>query len=254
MGDELSQNAPEQMTNEGSRSEAETMTSDPILPSPTEHSSQIAFFVEPVQWKTLEQAVEVDSRQLKARGGCTTRWDPFCVMNRFYIFPAAVSNDLGHATFHATANPYCGSLEAFTVDVNQSQIENKIKRSMNNEIRGIFEQCYKNAGTPAKVPTISLKSIIERIPKNISVKYVKIDAQGHDFKVLLSAAEQISRIQYVRFEMQVDPPPGRRLVKDIPSYAEMVAQLSDVGLRRAGKHACYFEHGKWSATTGREST
>ena len=47
-----------------------------------------------------------------------------------------------------------------------------------------------------------------------SIKAIKIDAQGHDFKVLLSAGDQMSRIDYVRLEMQVDPPPGFKLVKD----------------------------------------
>ena len=67
--------------------------------------------------------------------------------------------------------------------MNQSAIENKIKRSTNWDIRGIFEQCYRDSGSPGTVATISLRSIIQRIPKDIVVKYVKIDAQGHDFKV-----------------------------------------------------------------------
>merc|ERR1711972_758327 len=184
-----------------------------------------------------------DAVSLKKRGGCVVRWDGFCAMNRFYIFPAAVSHTLGHAKFHATANPYCGSLEAFTEDTTKGAIEDSLRRSTNPDIRGIFEACYKDAGTPGTVPTVSLKAIIERIPTRIKIKYVKIDAQGHDFKVLLSAGDQISRIEYVRFEMQVDPPPGRRLVKDIPSYAEIEKQLAGLGFKHKQGHACFWDPG-----------
>jgi len=206
-------------------------------------STQVAFFIEPLQWKTLEQTIQQDAIGLKRRGGCVIRWDGFCAMDRFYIFPAAVSHTLGHAKFHATANPYCGSLEAFTGDTNKSAIENSLKNSKNPEISGIFAACYRDAGTPGDVPTVSLKAIIERIPKRIKIKYVKIDAQGHDFKVLLSAGDQISRIEYARFEMQVDPPPGRRLVKDIPSYAEIEKQLAGLGFKHKPGHACFWDPG-----------
>jgi len=152
------------------------------------------------------------------------------------VFPAAVSEHLSHADFHVTANPYCGSLEAFrTSDV--------ISKSKNADVKGIFDQCYKDAGRTRKVPTISLKAIIERIPLHIPVKYVKIDAQGHDYKVLLSAGDMISRIEYVRFEAQVDPPEGMKLVKDVPSYAEMKAKLEGLGFSHDGAHACYFDGG-----------
>jgi len=205
--------------------------------------SQVAFFVEPLQWKSLEEAIERDSGDIKRRGGCIVRWDAFCTMNRFYTFPAAVSHTLGKAKFHATANPYCGSLEAFTHDQDKHAIEDSLKNSKNPEISGIFSACYKDAGVPGDVPTISLKALLDRIPKNIAIKYVKIDAQGHDYKVLLSAGDQITRIQYVRFEMQVDPPPGRRLVKDIPSYKEVKEHLEGLGFKHGGGHACFFDHG-----------
>jgi len=164
-------------------------------------------------------------------------------MDRFYVFPAAVSDKLGLAPFHATANPYCGSLEAFTEDTGKSAIESSLKNSEDPEIKGVFDACYKDAGTKGDVPTISLKSIIDRIPKHINVKYMKIDAQGHDFKVLLSAGDQMDRIEYVRFEMQVDPPPGRKLVADIPSYEKVKEQLTELGFKHEGDHACHFDAG-----------
>lgn len=200
-------------------------------------SSQVAFFVEPVQWKTVEESLETTYAEVKKYGGCAKHFEPHvCAMDRALVFPAAVSEELGHATFHVTSNPYCGSLEAF-------KGAEGIKKIKHQDVKGIFDQCYKDAGKTRKVPTVSLKSIIERIPKSVPVKYVKIDAQGHDFKVLLSAGDQISRIEYVRFEMQVDPPAELKLVSDIPSYADVKAQLEKLGFKHEGGHACHLDAG-----------
>merc|ERR1711959_814770 len=98
--------------------------------------------------------------------------------------------------------------------------------------------CYNTHSSSVKVFTVTLASILRRIPKQVRVKYMKIDAQGHDFKVLMTAGEYISRIEYVRFEMQVDPPPNRKMVKDVPSYAEVLKVLKDKGFVHEGKHAC----------------
>jgi len=197
-------------------------------------SSQVAFFVEPVQWKTIEESLE---QSYAGVGACAKNFDAgICGLDRALIFPAAVSHELSHATFHVTANPYCGSLEAF-------QTSKEIQNSKIAAVREIFDVCYKDAAKARKVVTISLKAVIERIPKHISVKYIKIDAQGHDFQSLLSAGDQMSRIEYVRFEMQVDPPPGFKLVKDVPSYADVKAQLEGHGFKHEGKHACFFDHG-----------
>merc|ERR1719191_815846 len=94
-----------------------------------------------------------------------------------------------------------------------------------------------------EVPTLTLASILARIPKHIRVKYTKIDAQGHDYKVLLSAGDQMSRIEYVRFEMQVDPPEGRKMVQDIPSYAHVEKEMRSYGFVHESPSACHFDQG-----------
>merc|ERR1711959_119007 len=98
--------------------------------------------------------------------------------------------------------------------------------------------CYNTKSQTVRVFTVTLASIMRRIPARIRVKYMKIDAQGHDFKVLMTAGEHLSRIDYVRFEMQVDPPPNRKMVKDVPSYAEVVKVLKEIGFVHDGSHAC----------------
>jgi hypothetical protein len=210
-------------------------------------ATQVAFYFEPLQWLTLQTKIEADAEALNKRGGCTVRYDAFCSMQRFYVFPAAVSSELGEAEFHKTANPYCGSLSSFTVESNESAIDPELRYNSDKDISGIFEQCYQNVGGESgNVPTISLKALIERIPEHVRIKYMKVDAQGHDWNVLLSAGDQMSRIEYVRFEMQVDPPPGRRLVKGIPSYAEIESQMADQGFKHEEGHACHYDSGSSS--------
>merc|ERR1719502_2594884 len=53
----------------------------------------------------------------------------------------------------------------------------------------------------------------------------------------------MSRIEYVRFEMQVDPPPDLKLVKDVPSYQEVKEQLEKLGFKHDGSHACHMDPG-----------
>ena len=43
------------------------------------------------------------------------------------------------------------------------------------------------------------------------VKHVDIDAEGDNFAALMSGGEHLSRVESVRFKMQVDPPLGLRI-------------------------------------------
>jgi len=198
-------------------------------------ATQLVFLFEALPGTSdgMEVAFERDNVELQKRGGCDTRWDPFCGQDRYLWFKSAVSPKVGYVDFIVSDNPYCGSLGGF---MNVSDFDPVLLHDPTMNVR--INACWNVTRKTVKIPSVSLASILKRIPESIKVKYMKIDAQGHDFNILMSADKYISRIEYVRFEMQVDPPPGRKMVKDVPSYAEVVDMMKQRGFVFEGKHAC----------------
>lgn len=200
-------------------------------------ATQVVFMIEalPGHSDRLERSFETDNVAVWERGGCDKQWDGFCMQDRFVWWRAAVSPKVGYTNFVISNSPYCGSLGDFTKKTGPSIDAALVD---DPEMNGWLKACYSADRKNVEVFTVTLESILRRIPKHVAVKYVKIDAQGHDFKVLMTAGEYISRINYVRFEMQVDPPPSRKMVKDVPSYLEVVKAMKEYGFVHEGKHAC----------------
>jgi len=203
-------------------------------------ASQITLAFEPVFDKQLEEAMERDAKEVEERGGCKHRWDSFCSNQRLVVLPSAVSSEVGHADIRLADNPYCSSLNGVPGGLDPTLVD-----SPDKEVRDVMASCWGSLekAEVKQVPTVTLASILARIPEHIRVKYLKIDAQGQDFKVLLSAGEEMSRLEYVRFEIQDDPPPGRKMVADIPSYAEVASKMKDLGFVHEADHACSFTPG-----------
>jgi len=212
--------------------------SNPLLFDRDVDANHMVLAFEPVFDKTLAVAMEKEASEVNARGGCATRWEPACGNNRLVVFPSAVSSEVGYATFHLARNPYCGSLNTVPGGLDPTLLNHPDK-----DVRDVMKSCWGSLdeGQTKVVPTVTLASIISRIPDHIRIKYMKIDAQGQDFKILMSAGEQISRIEYVRFEMQNDPPPGRKMVQDIPSYADVVSKMTELKFVHESPSACNFD-------------
>lgn len=210
---------------------------NPLVFDMDRDASQLVLAFEPVFAEQLGKDMERVAEEVAARGGCETRWESFCINQRLVVIPSAVSSEIGHAEFHVGGNPYCSSLSGAP-----GKIDPTLEQHPDPQVREVFKGCQGslNEAKPMTVPTITLASILRRIPKDVRVKYLKIDAQGHDFKILLSGAEEMKRLEYVRFEMQVDPPEGRKMVADIPSYAEVVAKMKEWGFV-SEEPACDFD-------------
>lgn len=210
---------------------------NPMVFDLEQDASQVVFMFEglPGHSVALEEAFERDNQALQKRGGCDTQWDGFCMQDRFLWFRAAVSPKVGYTNFVISDSPYCGSLGDFTEKTGPS-IDSSL--ADDPEMNGVLKACYDAKSRSERVFSVTLASIIKRIPERVRIKYVKIDAQGHDFKVLMTAGEYLARIDHVRFEMQVDPPPNRKMVKDVPSYAEVVKFMKKNGFEHEGEHAC----------------
>jgi len=208
-----------------------------------EDANQVVLAFEPNTGmrETLANDMEKWARDIFLRGGCKSRWEPHCTDQRLVVFPAAMSSEVGYAEFHLGHNPYCSSLNTYDLvgGVDPTLLNHPVK-----EVRDTMASCWgslTNTAHKFTVPTVTLASILRRIPAHIRIKYIKIDAQGHDFKILQSAGDQMSRIEYVRFEMQVDPPPGRKMVADIPSYAQVESTLASLGFVHDPSTACHFD-------------
>eukprot|EP00929_Paragymnodinium_shiwhaense_P032582 TRINITY_DN18030_c0_g1_i2.p1 TRINITY_DN18030_c0_g1~~TRINITY_DN18030_c0_g1_i2.p1 ORF type:complete len:400 (-),score=45.98 TRINITY_DN18030_c0_g1_i2:68-1267(-) len=80
------------------------------------------------------------------------------------------------------------------------------------------------------VPIVSLESVLERIPADVRIPIVKVDAQGSDLDVVLSAGLQARRVERFLLECQ-DLPRGHPdiLYDGQPNKQEMVLTLRAMG-------------------------
>ena len=68
----------------------------------------------------------------------------------------------------------------------------------------LAEGCTRDqvAALPMAVPAIRLETVLEAIPAEAIVELLKIDAQGFDLDVFLSAGRHIERLGAVQLEVQ----------------------------------------------------
>jgi len=78
------------------------------------------------------------------------------------------------------------------------------------------------------VPVIPLEDILERVRPDVRIEMIKIDAQGLDLEIALSAGKQISRVE--RFQMEVNH--GIKLYNESASRKEVVATIKELGFEQ----------------------
>jgi FkbM family methyltransferase len=100
---------------------------------------------------------------------------------RLIALPVAISTERGWLDFHVNARNGTSSLLK-TVDGNMVA-----KGTRTVETR--------------KVPVLRLEDVLDRIPPEVEVEFLKTDVQGHDLQVLKSAGTQIRRVRKVKVEV-----------------------------------------------------
>jgi len=133
---------------------------------------------------------------------------------RLVALPVAIDLERGWRDFHVNANDSTSSLAA-SVEGNPYQ---DLTRTV--EVR--------------PVPVLRLQDVLERIPPQVEVEYVKTDVQGLDLQVLKSAGQALRRVDRVKAEVIAgsiyqatgDSRPG--------TEAEFVAYMEQMGFGFVG--------------------
>jgi FkbM family methyltransferase len=130
----------------------------------------------------------------------------FGVLPNYVVIPAAISTQDGFSDFYLNDDDATSSLKAFNPE------------GVSQWICG--EQLKKNAVIIA--PTVRLDTFLASMGIE-RVDYLKIDAQGSDFDVILSAGERIKDISKIKLEVAITP---KQLYLNAHTRAEVIDYLS----------------------------
>ena len=71
-------------------------------------------------------------------------------------------------------------------------------------VRATWNMGPRNNRGPRVVNVISMKDVLESIPENVELWYLKTDMQGFDFQALVAGADELKRAHYVLTEVWWD--------------------------------------------------
>jgi FkbM family methyltransferase len=108
-------------------------------------------------------------------------WSHWPDSDRVIGIPAAIFVDRGSMDFHVNAEDATSSL------LESADLARTGSLTRTVEVR--------------KVPVIRLEDVLEAVPRNIAIAYVKTDVQGVDLEVLQSAGDALKRVERVRAEV-----------------------------------------------------
>jgi hypothetical protein len=102
--------------------------------------------------------------------------------------------------------------------------------------RGRFGAWCHNTMEERHVWTVPLKALLGRLPAHARVALLKIDAQGYDLNVVVSAGGAVDRIDYVAMEVVSDD--CAALYEGQPKCAEVVETMIKHGFVPLGRVPC----------------
>jgi FkbM family methyltransferase len=148
------------------------------------------------------------------------RWREWPDHPNLIALPVAIADERGWLEFKVAASTAASSL---------------LKGSVDDEVLGTVEL--------RQVPVLRLEDVLERIPPDVEVEYVKTDVQGLDLEVLRSAGEQLRRVTFVRTEVilyDAYVPEGERGPATEAEYLDYMQQMGfrfmgDLGVEPTGR-------------------
>ena len=131
------------------------------------------------------------------------------------ILPFAISSEEGNATFHVQALDGCSSLLKFG------------ERKLAGYGRHVTTTC-KDAVETRTVPTISLKTVLERwLPPHLRATRLKVDAQGMDMAIVNTAGPRLADFDIVKMESY--PSDCEPMYEGMPLCTEIVRNMLSKG-------------------------
>ena len=80
-----------------------------------------------------------------------------------------------------------------------------------------------------QVPGIPLHALVSRIPVDVEIEYIKIDAQGYDLEVMKGAFAATERIQVVSLEAMDVKDPDKLLYLGQPTLKDVITIMAEAG-------------------------
>ena len=143
------------------------------------------------------------------------------VPGRAIVLPFAVGKAEGTATFHVSKSDGCSSLlpiDAATMKFN----------GRHDWMKGFMEAACGQGAAERRVPVVSLGTILDRWLPGRRIDYLKIDAQGYDLQVLLSASpDSLARVGAL--ELEVTSSDLKLPYKGADSCVETLGNLTALG-------------------------
>jgi FkbM family methyltransferase len=130
------------------------------------------------------------------------------VLNTATVINSAISNFSGTALFHRYKNNWGGS----------------------SSLSPPRAPAYWNKDeTTINVTVHTLKELLEAVPEEVPIQFLKTDMQGHDLTAIKSAGDLIKRVSRIKSEVYADGEPSYRGVDN--SNTSFLSYMNDVGFR-----------------------
>lgn len=111
-------------------------------------------------------------------------WDHWPDTSRLIGLPVAISGKRGMMDFH----------------VNSYELGSSLLASNPSKKYPLVNIAHRTVAVRS-VPTVRLSDVLERIPPQVPIEYLKTDVQGLDLQVLKSAGDQLRRVGKIRTEV-----------------------------------------------------